>query len=1068
MALKGHVHPLARPEFDRGAVAPSIPMDSIILSLRLPPGKQAAMEQLLVEQQVSTSPNYHRWLTPEEFGERFGPAAEDIAAVTGWLTSQGFTVNEVARGRSWINFSGRVSDVEHAFHTKIHSYYVNGRFRQANATEPSIPRGLADLVAGPVSLHNFPRRAMSRNIRPLMPEETQPDYTTSGGNHYLAPGDFAVIYNLNSLYGTGIDGTGQAIAITGRTHPSSSNWSTFRSKYGLPDNPPQVIVNGTDPGDLGADEDFEADLDVEWSGAVAKNAVIRFVVSASTNTSDGVDLSAQYIVNHNVAPVMSTSFGSCEAQMGSDNTFFSNLWAQAAIQGITSFVSTGDAGAAGCDDPNSVSSGTGRAVNGLASTPYNVAVGGSQFNEGVGTYWNSANATDGTSAVGYIPETTWNESAGVSGGSGIWATGGGASLLYGKPVWQVSPGVPADGKRDIPDVSLTASGHDGYRIQSNGSTYIISGTSASSPSFAGIMALLVQKTGQHQGNANPRLYQLGNAQYGAGGAAVFHDITSGSNSVPGVTGYNCSTGYDPVTGLGSVNAYNLLVNWDGVVPDFTLAAPAAVSAAQGGTATAVITTTVTGGFNGLVALTASGLPTGATATFSPASIAAPGSGNSTLTLSAGAATPVGVYSVTVTGTGGGKTHTTTVSFTVTAVLTITPSAGSGGILSPGGPRSISAGNTGVFAIIPVPGYHIVSVTGCGGTLAGTTYTTAPVNGNCTVTALFAKSDAVFDEFAYLLANPDVAAVVKSGGLPGGWEHYSLYGRNEGRPLTPNGYGFYRELPYLLANPDLQQALLSGIITSGWQHYILYGKNEGRPLVPAGFNNYSEETYLAANPDVAAVVKSGGISSGWVHYRGYGKNEGRALSPVGYGSFKEEGYLFANPDIAAALTAGIVSSGWEHYNDYGRNEGRPAAPAGYVIYNESAYLAANPDIAAVVKSGSFDSGWTHYILYGKNEGRTLAPAGYANFNEEAYLAANPDVAPVVKAGGLANGWVHYRDYGKGEGRPLNPAGYGSFSESDYLAANTDVFLAVVQGVNGLTSGWGHYILYGKSEGRPLHP
>ena len=364
---------------------------------------------------------------------------------------------------------------------------------------------------------------------------------------------------------------------------------------GLPVNTPLVIVNGTDPGDLGPGEDGEADLDVEWSGAVAKNALIKFVVSKSTSSTDGVDLSAQYIVNNNIAPVMSTSFGSCESKVGqTERSFFNNLWQQAAAQGITSFVASGDAGAAGCNNPGDETIGSGTAVSGLASTPFNVAVGGTQFHEGLDIYWNANNSTWFASAIGYIPETAWNESGSVSGGSGLWSTGGGASLFYSKPSWQVCPGVPADGSRDLPDVSLSAAGHDGYLVQSQGALLMAGGTSAASPAFAGLMALVVQKTGQRQGNANVRFYQLASAQYGSGGSATFHDVLSGNNSVPGVTGYSCAAGYDLATGLGSVDATALVNNWATQVSSYTLS----YSAGANGTVSGLMRQTVIPGGSG--------------------------------------------------------------------------------------------------------------------------------------------------------------------------------------------------------------------------------------------------------------------------------------------------------------------------------------------------------------------------------------------------------------------------------------------------------------------------------------
>ena len=666
VVLHRNTHPLARLGARAGYAETSLPMQKMILSLQAPADKQAALAGFLKDQHDPASANYHHWLTPEEFGDKFGPSAEDVAAVADWLASHGFQVEEVAKSRAWINFSGDVSKVERTFRTRMLNLQVGDRLYHANESDPSIPRGLSDLVAGIVTLHNIPRQPKNNGAKFFPSNQAVPNYT-SGSSHHLAPGDFAAIYNLNPLYSAGLDGTGQSIAIVGRTHPAASNWSSFRSAMGLAANPPQVIVNGPDPGDLGSGEDTEANLDVEWAGAVAKNAGIKFVVSKSTNSTDGVDLSAQYIVANNLAPVMSLSFGSCEADMGSsENAFYNKLWSQAAAQGITVLVSTGDSGAAGCSDPSGAS-GSGKGVNGLASTPYNVAVGGTQFKEGTGSYWNSVNSSSDTSALGYIPEVAWNESAAVSGGSGLWSTGGGASQLYAKPAWQAAPGVPADGSRDLPDVALSAAGHDSYLIMTGGSLASVGGTSASAPSFAGLMALLVQKTGQRQGNVNVRLYQLANSQYAAGGAGVFHDITSGSNSVPGVTGYSGGAGYDLVTGLGSVDANALLGNWGAatvVRPDFSLAAGQTQTMIQGSTGTIKLTTAALSGFNAAVALTVSGLPSGITGSFAPSSLAAPGSGSSTLALTLAAGVAPGSYNLTVTASSGSISHALQVPITV--------------------------------------------------------------------------------------------------------------------------------------------------------------------------------------------------------------------------------------------------------------------------------------------------------------------------------------------------------------------------------------------------------------------
>lgn len=663
VTTRGNVHPLARPEFDRGSADPELAMNNMILALSVRPGAQAELDRLLVQQQDPASPNFHQWLTPQEFGLRFGPTDQDIADVTGWLKGHGFRVEGIATGRMSINFSGKVQQVERAFQTNIRQFMVEGKMHHANATDPSLPRALSGLVHGVVSLHDFPRQRNS-NIRQIAP-----DFTTTTGIHFLAPGDFATIYNLNPLYTAGTNGTGQSIAIVGRTDINLSDVQFFRSFFGLPVNDPVFIHNGPAPGNLGGGEETEADLDVEWSGAVARNATINFVISASTLTTDGVDLSAQFIVNNNVASVMSTSFGLCEAALGvAGNNFWGTLWAQAAAQGITSLVSSGDSGAAGCS-PSNAAAGAGLAVSGLSSSPNNTAVGGTQFNEGPGNFWATVNNPDLSSALSYIPEIAWNESGNVPGGSGLFSTGGGASVVYLKPAFQTGPGVPADGARDVPDVSLTSGGHDGYLIfqghtAANLGLAAVGGTSAASPSFAGIMALVVQKTGVAQGNANPVLYSMARNQF-AGGTAVFHDTTAGNNSVPGVAGFSAGVGYDEATGWGSVDATSLVNFWNNNSPvaDFSLsAAPALQTVVEGNSTSYTITVTPTNGYTGTVSFSASGLPAGATATFVPASVTT--SGASTLTISTLGTTPTGTFSLTITGTDGTITHTTPVTLVV--------------------------------------------------------------------------------------------------------------------------------------------------------------------------------------------------------------------------------------------------------------------------------------------------------------------------------------------------------------------------------------------------------------------
>jgi pseudomonalisin len=577
ITLGGNTHPMARAEFDRGDAPADLPMQQMQLVLTRSAAQQADLDALLTAQQDSSSPQYHQWLTPEQFGQRFGASDEDVQKISGWLEGDGFHIDRVANGRNLIEFTGAASQVENTFHTQIHRYMVNGQSHWANASNPEIPAALAGVVAGIATLHDF--RKAPQAIRSV----ARPQFTTSGGGHALGPADYATIYDINPLLANGINGSGVTIAVVGRSDINVSDVVRFRSIFGLSNNPPQVVYNGPNPGVLGNGEVDEATLDVTWAGAVAPNATVKLVVSASKGVNDGVDLSEAYIIDHNLADIMTESFGSCEGNATqAQASFLSNLAAQAAAQGITYVVSAGDSGAEGCDDASKAPATHSVSVNVLASTPYNIAVGGTQFNEGAGPYWNAA--PPGT-ARSYIPENVWNESCapGTCSSPALWAGGGGASIFVTKPSWQAGvAGIPQDNHRYLPDVSLTAAGHDPYALclsctTSNDLKYY-GGTSVSTASFAGIMALVVQKTGARQGQANVTLYQLAAQQQPSQCAStlgvsrasncIFNDITVGNNAVPGEIGYGTSTaayqatsGYDLASGLGSVDVANLVNGW---------------------------------------------------------------------------------------------------------------------------------------------------------------------------------------------------------------------------------------------------------------------------------------------------------------------------------------------------------------------------------------------------------------------------------------------------------------------------------------------------------------------------
>ena len=554
-----------------GRVPSSQNSGRMLLMLAPSADQELAAQKLVSAQHDASSPSFHKWLTPAQFGQQFGLADSDAAQVQQWLQSQGLTVHEVSQSRRFIVFSGSASQVETAFSTELHNYSYKGKSFISNSIDIQIPAALQPVVKGVVRLHSNPKAASSVLLGGKVHlKNSNGNFTFDDGSHYMTPADFAKIYNLQPLYAAGVDGTGQTIAIVGRSNIDIQNVQGFRTNLGLPPNDPQIIVNGDDPGQTSSDE-AEATLDVTWSGAVAPMATIKFVVSQS-NFSDGVDISAAYIVDHDLAPVMSTSYGLCESAMGPVATaFYNSLWQQAAAEGITAFVSAGDNGGAGCDAPGGGLYATGGlAVNGIASTPYNIAVGGTQFDDlaNPSAYWSdTTDPNTGLSVLSYIPETVWNESSNDPNFVSLWAGSGGVSSLYAKPDWQTAPGVPNDGKRDLPDFSLTAALHDGYLVCLFSSCsfgnyfYTAGGTSLSSPSAAGIMALVNQKMGgQPQGVANYVFYRL------ASTPGVYHDTTKGDNKVPDAlgqftVGYSAGPGYDLATGLGSFDATALVNNW---------------------------------------------------------------------------------------------------------------------------------------------------------------------------------------------------------------------------------------------------------------------------------------------------------------------------------------------------------------------------------------------------------------------------------------------------------------------------------------------------------------------------
>lgn len=453
--VKGSVHPMAQALYDRGKVNALFRMEGITMTFKPTDAQQTELNNLLEQQQDPSSPNFHRWITPEEFADRFGLSTNDLNKIVAWLRDQGFTVDDLARNRRSVTFTGSAGQVESVFRTSIHEYVVNGENFYANATDPLVPAAFADLVLGFRSLNNFHLKARARrkHIRDVTSQFT----SSVSGNHFVSPSDFATIYGLDGLYARGLDGTGQKIAIMGQTNIDLSDIQAFRSASGLPANDPEMVLvpGSSDPG-TNNDDVGEADLDIEWSGAVAKNAHIMYVIS-----NNGVFDSLQYTIDQNLAPVASISYGDCEKKFSpQDLNILAALGQQANAQGITILAPSGDTGAADCDSNARVAT-RGLAVDVPASLPFVTGLGGSEFRE-VTNAWSATNDSSNGSALSYIPEMTWNDSSdtGV-----LSAGGGGRSIYFSKPAWQTAAGVPNDQARDVPDLSLTSSAeHNGWYV----------------------------------------------------------------------------------------------------------------------------------------------------------------------------------------------------------------------------------------------------------------------------------------------------------------------------------------------------------------------------------------------------------------------------------------------------------------------------------------------------------------------------------------------------------------------------------------------------------------------------
>jgi subtilase family serine protease len=507
VVLSGNTRPEARdPANDRGIVPDSLPMPHMLLQLRRPAAQEQALATLIDQLHDMQSPNFHHWLSASELGEQYGPAASDIQAISGWLQQHGFTVNTLYPNRMVIDFSGTAGLIRTAFRTEIHNLSVNGVAHFANMADPQIPAALAPAVIGIVALHDFrPKSGAVRNPT----AGPRPEYT-NGGNYWVTPPDLATIYNFNPVFATGITGRGQTIYLIEDSNLYSTNdWTKFRSAFGLSGYtsatlttihppPPSGPNNCSNPGVNG--DGGEAILDAEYSSAAAPSAAIVMATCSSVITA------IENVLNGpNPPAIVSISYIDCEVYNGaSANAALYSAYQTGVAAGTSVIGIAGDEDAAVCDYGGPVAT-HGIGANGLASTPYDVALGGTDFADTYlgenSTYWNSSNTSHYGSAKSYIPEIPWNSTCGSQlsakyngftttyGASGFcnnsaantgnflsdWGGSGGPSSCaygaatttgvvsgtcsgYAKPSWQSGfVGIVNDGVRDLPDVSLFAS-----------------------------------------------------------------------------------------------------------------------------------------------------------------------------------------------------------------------------------------------------------------------------------------------------------------------------------------------------------------------------------------------------------------------------------------------------------------------------------------------------------------------------------------------------------------------------------------------------------------------------------
>ncbi|HVC46441.1 MAG TPA: protease pro-enzyme activation domain-containing protein [Terracidiphilus sp.] len=696
--LQGSLHPFAQSRLDAGSMPSDTRLNGMSIYFNHTPEQQAALEQLLADQQNPSSPLYHRWLTPQQFAARFGMAQSDIDKVELWLEQQGFSVDSVSHSHNLIRFSGTAGQVDQAFQTQMHYFNVDGKKIFAPSTALSVPAAFAATVANVGNLSSFRPRPQYVPYKPANPRAA---FTSSqSGSVYFAPGDIKVAYDMNPIISSGIDGTGQTIAIVGQSAVSLADITNFQNAAVLtPKSPIPVLVPGSGTAAFYAGDQGESDLDLEWSSTMAPGATVYFIYTGSNPNYDVFD-SIDFAIDNRLGNVISASYGACEAgNAPSTLSQYESIYAQASAQGQTIVAASGDQGSTACfisptTTSPSLSIQESLSVNYPASSQYVTAVGGTEITDAniptaktSNQYFTYSGTTDTlTSVLKYIPEVAWNDDDSAY---GLSATGGGLSTIFSRPSWQKGvPGIPSGSFRAVPDISLyaspnnpgylyctsdtsdwnttsspaqTASCNSGFRDASTQYLTVAGGTSFAAPIFAGMVAILNQKAGytSGQGLVNPTLYTL--ASHSTTYSTVFHDIIAGDpNGASGVgsqclagstycsgaalNDYGTTAGYDLATGLGSFDFAALAGVWP------------ANSAPLIGTTTTVAASNPAPNSGDNVTFTV---------TVAPDSGSAAPTGTVTLVIDGGPTLGGSTTTATLTASGSASTTTYTTSFTTT-------------------------------------------------------------------------------------------------------------------------------------------------------------------------------------------------------------------------------------------------------------------------------------------------------------------------------------------------------------------------------------------------------------------